>query len=364
MAGPALYFKKRGAIVAADKQNTQEKPEEQSAEKCPVPPEQKRTFFRKIREKWANAQGTSALLGIIVLFIGLSIASPFFLSLYNIRNILVQMSVVSLLAGGVTFVILTAGIDLSTAANLALVGTVVGVLTVKAGVPAGYAMIIGVAIGGAVGLFNGVLISKVGLPALIVTLGGLTLWRGLAFQVVGGYDISGMVDAIGFIGRGNIFYIPMPVIIMFGYYIVTSLTLKHTKLGRYVYALGSNEEAARRSGINVSKYKIFVYIICGVSAGLAALVLIGRLDSSGGKIATNWELDAIAAVILGGTSLFGGRGNIWGSLLGALLMTMIRNGMNLLGISPFIQMITLGLVIIGAVWIDVIRLRGFKMSRA
>lgn len=329
----------------------------------PVPSGTERTFLQRLRDKWVHAQGISVLLGIIVLFIGLSIASPFFLSIYNIRNILVQMSVVSLLAGGATFVILTAGIDLSAAANLALVGTVVGVLTVKAGVPAWAAMLIGVTIGGSVGLFNGVLISKVGLSALIVTLGGLTLWRGLAFQVVGGYDISGMVKTISFMGMGNILFFPMPVIIMFGYYILASLVLKHTKLGRYVYALGSNEEAARRSGINVAKYKIFVYVICGISSGLAALVLIGRLDSSGGKIATNWELDAIAAAILGGTSLFGGRGNIWGSLLGALLMTMIRNGMNLLGISPFIQMITLGLVIISAVWIDIIRLRGFRMMK-
>ena len=322
------------------------------------------SFWKRVKERFPQTQGNSAILGIVILFIALSIASPYFLSFYNIRNILVQMSVVALLAGGVTFVIITGGIDLSTAANLALVGTTVGVLTVKIGMPSGLAMVIGLAIGAGVGLFNGVLVAKVGLPALIVTLGGLTLWRGLAFQVTGGYDISGMVNSISFLGMGSIWIIPMPIFVMFAYYIFASFILKHTKLGRYIYALGSNEEGARRAGINVSQYKIFVYVICGLSAGLAALVLIGRLDSSGGKIANNFELDAIAAVILGGTSMFGGRGNIWGSLLGALLMAMIRNGMNLLGISPFIQMITLGLVIVGAVWGDVIRLSGFKLVKS
>ena len=166
-----------------------------------------------------------------------------------------------------------------------------------------------------------------------------------------------MVNLISFLGRGELSIVPMPIVIMFLYYFIASAVLKHTQLGRYTYAIGSNEEAARRAGIPIPRYKIAVYVICGLSAGLAAMVLIGRLDSSGGKIASGFELDAIAAVILGGTSLFGGRGVIWGSLLGALLMTMIRNGMNLLGISPFLQMITLGLVIIGAVWLDVIRQR-------
>ncbi len=315
------------------------------------------TFLRIQR-----AQGASAVLGIVLLFVLLTIASPYFLSISNLVGILVQMSVVALLAGGVTLVILTGGIDLSIAANLALVGTTVGVLTVKLGIPAGLAMLAGVAIGACVGLFNGALVAKVGLPSFIVTLGGLTLWRGLAYQVTNGFDISGMVGPVAFLGRGQIAYVPMPIFVMFAFFIVGSLMLRHTKLGRYIYALGSNEEGARRAGINVTLYKLLVYVVCGGAAGLAGIVLIGRLDSSGGKIGTNFELDAIAAVILGGTSLFGGRGNIWGSLLGALLMAMIRNGMNLLGISPFIQMITLGVVIIGAVWIDVLRQRAFAKA--
>lgn len=308
-------------------------------------------------KRLARTDGVSAVLGIVVLFVGLSILSPYFLIPRNLTNVLVQMSVTALLAGGQTFVILTAGIDLSVAAVAALAGATVGMVTTRFGVDPMLGILLGLLIGSAVGLFNGLAVAKAGLPAFIVTLGGYTLWRGVAYQVTGGYDISGMPEIIGFLGRGRIGPIPLPIVIMFGYYILAAAILKHTKLGRYVYAIGSNEEAGHRAGIPVDWYKTAVYVICGFSAGLAAIVLIGRLDSSGGKIASGYELDAIAAVVLGGTSLFGGRGSIWGTLLGALLMAMIRNGMNLLGVSPFLQMITLGLVIIGAVWLDVIRQR-------
>ena len=319
--------------------------------------------FRGLAGRLIRTDGASAMLGIIVLFIGLSLLTPYFLTPRNITNLLVQMSVIALLAGGQTFVILTGGIDLSVAAIAALAGASVGHLTARMGLDPLAGVTLGLLIGSAVGLLNGLLVAKAGLPAFIVTLGGFTLWRGLAWQVTGGYDVSGMVDLISFLGRGDLFFIPMPIVIMFLYYFIAAAVLKHTRLGRYTYAIGSNEEAARRAGIPIPRYKIAVYIICGLSAGLAAMVLIGRLDSSGGKIASGFELDAIAAVILGGTSLFGGRGVIWGSLLGALLMTMIRNGMNLLGISPFLQMITLGLVIIGAVWLDVIRQRRVNPGR-
>lgn len=307
-----------------------------------------------------RADAASALVGILALFIILTSISPYFLTSNNLTNVLVQTSVVALLAGGQTFVILIGGIDLSVAAVTALCGSTIGMLTIRYGLDPYLGILLGLAIGMAVGLFNGWMVAKIGLPAFIITLGGYTMWRGLAFQVTGGYDISGMSAPIVFLGQGKLGSIPMPIIVMLCYYIVAFLVLRHTRLGRYTYALGSNEEAARRAGIPVARYKMAVYIVCGFSVGLAAMVLIGRLDSSGGKLASGWELDAIAAVILGGTSLFGGRGNILGSLLGALLMTIIRNGMNLLGISPFLQMITLGAVIVGAVWLDVIRLRSFN----
>ncbi len=300
-----------------------------------------------------------AALGVALVFVLLSVLSPYFLTSDNILTILVQTAVVAILAGGQTFVILTAQIDLATAATTALAGGVVGMLMVHSGLNPYVGIVMCLAIGGAVGLFNGVLVALARLPAFIVTLAGLSLWRGLAFQLTGGYESSPMPDAIGSLGRGEIGPIPVPVVIMLGCYGTMALILRQTKLGRYLYAIGSNEDAARLAGIRVQPYKIAAFVISGLSSGLAGVVLIGRLDSSGGTIAQGLELDAIAAVVLGGTSLFGGRGSIWGSLLGAVLMATIRNGMDLLQISPFLQLVTLGLVILLAVGLDVLRVRRF-----
>jgi ribose transport system permease protein len=217
------------------------------------------------------------------------------------------------------------------------------------------AITVAFALGTAVGIFNGYLVAYVGIPAFIVTLGGLTLWRGLAFDLTGGFDQAGLPSPLPFIGQGNFLDIPMPTLITVVFYVLMAFVLSSTKLGRYVYAIGSNEAGARQMGINIRRVKMAVYVVCGLSCALAAMVLAGRMDSTSGKMAGNAELDAIAAVILGGTSLFGGRGSIWGSLLGAVLITMIRNGMNLLEISQFKQMMAIGAVVIIAVWIDVIR---------
>jgi ribose transport system permease protein len=260
------------------------------------------------------------------------------------------------LAGGQTFVILTGGVDLAVGALTALAGAIAGHMMIKLGIDPYIAILAAFAIGAVVGLFNGYLVAFVGIPSFIVTLGGLTLWRGLAFDATGGFDMSGLPDPFPFIGYGELFdLIPMPIVVMALFYITMSFVLSSTKLGRYVYAIGSNEMGARQVGINIRWYKLSVYVVSGLCCALAAIVLIGRMDSSSGKIAQMFELDAIAAVILGGTSLFGGRGSIIGSLLGAILITMIRNGMNLLEISQFKQMMAIGAVVIIAVWIDVIR---------
>lgn len=298
-----------------------------------------------------------ALIAVIVLAAVLSVATEHFLSQRNLTNVLVQATVIALLAGGQTFVILMAGIDLSIASVAALVGALIGMWTVQQGLDPYLGIVLGIAMGAAIGVLNGTLITKVGLPPLIVTLGGLSLWRGLGFELTGGFDLSGMAAPIAAMGRGTLFSVPMPIILLFAYYITASFVLSHTKFGRYLYAIGSNEESARQAGIQVDRYKIGAYMVCSASGAFAALVLIGRQDSSGGKIAMDFELDAIAAVILGGTSLFGGRGSIWGSLLGALLISMIRNGLNLLGVSAFMQMIALGIVIVVAIWLDVVRVR-------
>ena len=302
------------------------------------------------RQEWYGA-----LVAVLVLGILLSLASPYFLTTGNLSNVLVQASVIALLAGGQTFVILTSGVDLAVGAVTALAGAVAGHLMIKLGVDPYLAMLVALAIGSAVGLFNGYLVAFVGIPSFIVTLGGLTLWRGLAFESTGGFDNAGLPDPFPFIGYGDLFGVPMPTLIMVACFILMAFVLSSTKLGRYVYAIGSNEMGARQVGINIRWYKLGVYVVSGLACGLAAIVLMARMDSSSGKMAQNFELDAIAAVILGGTSLFGGRGSIWGSLLGAILITMIRNGMNLLEISQFKQMMAIGAVVIVAVWIDVLR---------
>ena len=302
------------------------------------------------RQEWYGA-----LVAVLVLGAFLSVASPYFLTTGNLSNVLVQASVIALLAGGQTFVILTSGVDLSVGAVTALAGAIAGHLMIKMGIDPYVAILAALAIGMAVGGFNGYLVAFVGIPSFIVTLGGLTLWRGLAFDATGGFDNAGLPDPFPFIGYGTVFGVPMPTVIMVLMFILMAFVLSSTKLGRYVYAIGSNEMGARQVGINIRWYKLGVYVVSGLACGLAAVVLMARMDSSSGKMAQNFELDAIAAVILGGTSLFGGRGSIWGSLLGAVLITMIRNGMNLLEISQFKQMMAIGAVVIIAVWIDVLR---------
>jgi ribose transport system permease protein len=302
------------------------------------------------RQEWYGA-----LVAVLVLSVLLTLASPYFLTTGNLSNILVQSSVIALLAGGQTFVILTGGVDLAVGALTALAGAVAGHLMIKLGVSPAAAIAAAFGIGAAVGLFNGYLVAFVGIPSFIVTLGGLTLWRGLAFESTGGFDNAGMPDPLPFLGYGEFLGIPMPILITGIFYIAMAFVLSSTKLGRYVYAMGSNEMGARQVGINIRWYKLGVYVTSGLCCALGAVVLMARMDSSSGKMAQMFELDAIAAVILGGTSLFGGRGSIWGSLLGAVLITMIRNGMNLMEISQFKQMMAIGAVVIVAVWIDVIR---------
>ncbi len=302
------------------------------------------------RQEWYGA-----LVAVLVLGALLSVASPYFLTTGNLSNILVQASVIALLAGGQTFVILTGGVDLAVGALTALAGAVSGYMMVKLGIDPYIAIAAALAIGAAVGVFNGYLVAFVGIPSFIVTLGGLTLWRGMAFEATGGFDNAGLPDPLPFLGYGELLGIPMPILITAIYFVVMAFVLSSTKLGRYVYAMGSNEMGARQVGINIRWYKLSVYVVSGLSCALGAIVLMARMDSSSGKMAQMFELDAIAAVILGGTSLFGGRGSIWGSLLGAVLITMIRNGMNLLEIAQFRQMMAIGAVVIIAVWIDVIR---------
>ncbi|PGY06611.1 ribose ABC transporter permease [Bacillus sp. AFS031507] len=292
---------------------------------------------------------------LILLCVVLSFTAPNFLETANMLNVLKQVSIIAVLAAGMTIVILTGGIDLSVGSTVALSG-VISVMVSSAGVNPVIAMISGVAVGYAVGLINGFFTAKTKLPAFIVTLGSFTYVRGLAYVISGGYPIVLQNETFKFIGGGAIFGIPTPIYIMVFVYMVMFYVLKYTMFGRHIYAIGGNEEAARLTGIKVEKSLINVYSISGLLAGLGGVVLAGRLYSGQPTAGQMYELDAIAAVILGGTSLTGGKGKIQATIIGVLIMGVISNGLTLMDVNYYWQLVVKGGVIVAAVLLD--RLRG------
>ncbi len=291
------------------------------------------------------------LIGLLVLSAILWILTPHFLTVSNLLNIAQQTSINAIIAVGMTFVIITAGIDLSVGSIMAFSGVVLA-WAIQSGVPLPLALLIGLAVGLVCGVVNGLLITLGKLPPFISTLGMMSVARGAALLFTQGRPISGFSNTFRLLATGEILYIPTPVIIMIFVYIVAHYILTHTKLGRYTYAMGGNEEAAVLSGVNVRMYKTIVYGLCGMLSGLAAIILTARLNSAQSIAGIMYELDAIAATVIGGTSLVGGEGTILGTLIGALIMGVLRNGLNLLGISSFVQQTVIGSVIIIAVLID------------
>jgi ribose transport system permease protein len=292
------------------------------------------------------------LIGLVVLCIVLWILTPRFLTVPNLLNVAQQTSINAIIAVGMTFVIITAGIDLSVGSIVAFSGVVLGSV-LHAGVPVPVAIVIGLGVGLVCGLANGLLITRGNLPPFISTLGMMSVLRGAALLYTGGRPITGFSESFRFISK-DIFHIPFPIIIMAFVYIVAHFVLKRTKLGRYTYAIGGNEEAAVLSGVNVEFYKAMVYGVCGMLSGLAAIVLTARLNSAQPIAGMMYELDAIAATVIGGTSLMGGEGRIRGTLIGALIMGVLRNGLILLGVSSYLQQTVIGGVIIIAVLFDML----------
>ena len=288
-------------------------------------------------------------LGFLIL--ALSLLSPYFLSTANLLNVLRQVSINAILALGMTVVILKGGIDLSVGSLLALAGALTAGFALS-GFPPPLAMGLGVGIAVALGTLQGLLVAYAGLPPFIVTLAGLTAFRGLTLVYTDGRPITGLPDPFLFLGNGTLLGIPVPVMVMLSFLLLTHLLLQNTALGRYLYAIGGNEEAARLSGVPVARIKVFAYAYSGLAAGLAALVLTGRLNSAQPTAGTGFELDAIAAAVVGGTSLAGGRGTAWGTFLGALIIGVLNNGMNLLNVSSFYQLIAKGAVIVLALLVD------------
>ena len=296
--------------------------------------------------------------GIVIAFIIicaiLTILSPVFLSITNILNIVRQSSIFGIMAIGMTFIILTGGIDLSVGSILAIAGAVAAGM-LKSGVGMLPVVLVALLIGIGCGLANGLLITIGRIAPFVVTLGMMSIARSLTLIFTKGYPISGFNETYRFIGGGDILSVPVPIIIFIMTVVIAWLILTQTRLGRYTYAIGGNEETVKLSGINSNFYKTIVYIISGIASAISALILTSRLNSAEPVAGQGYELDVIAAVVIGGTSLSGGRGGVWGTLIGALLIGVINNGMNLLGISPYFQLFVKGLIIIGAVLLDRLR---------
>jgi len=291
------------------------------------------------------------LAGLLAMVVLLWALTPHFLTISNLLNVAEQATIIAIIAVGMTFVILTGGIDLSVGSVLAFSGVVMA-SSLQHSVPLPLGLAIGLGVGLTCGLVNGMLITVGRLPPFIATLGMMSVARGAALMFTEGRPISGFSETFRALATDEVLRIPAPVLIMIGVYLMAHFVLGRTKLGRYTYAIGGNEEAALLSGINVRLYKTIVYGLAGMLAGLAAILLTARLNSAQPIAGMNYELDAIAATVIGGTSLLGGEGTVIGTLIGALIMAVLRNGLNLLGVSSFIQQVVIGSVIILAVLID------------
>ncbi|MDE4085576.1 ribose ABC transporter permease [Planococcus maritimus] len=298
-------------------------------------------------------QKIAPFIGLILIIIIITAINPSFLSMSNILNVLRQVSINALIAFGMTFVILTGGIDLSVGSILALTGAVTAGM-MASGIDPILAMLLGLFLGAVLGAINGVIIAKGKVAPFIATLATMTIYRGLTLVYTEGRPISGLGDSVAFqmLGKGYFLGIPVPVVTMLISFGILYFILKKTTFGRRVYAVGGNEEASVLSGINADRIKIYVYSLVGALAGLASLILTSRLNSAQPTAGQMFELDAIAAVVLGGTSLTGGRGWIVGTLIGALIIGVLNNGLNLIGVSSFFQQVVKGAVILLAVLLD------------
>lgn len=306
-------------------------------------------------------------IGILVVLVALVLLmatiAPNFATVENLLNIARSISINAILAAGMTFVILTGGIDLSVGSIVAVSG-VVGVLTAMSDMPSPVAVLIGVLAGAAAGLINGLLTAYLSLAAFIVTLGTMTFMRGLGYTMTDGQPIVSSTLNFRDLGNGYIAGIPVPVVVMVIVYLVSWFILERTPYGRHIYAVGGNPEAARLAGVNVKRVITSVYVLGGACAGLAGVIFAARVVSAQPTAGTGYELDAIAAVVLGGTSLMGGRGRIYGTLIGSIILGVLSTGLILMNVPFFTQLLIKGAVIILAVAIDSLKQRPLRLRRA
>jgi ribose transport system permease protein len=319
---------------------------------------QKRSLFRSDAMQTILAFG-----GLIVLFVVFSLASPNFFQFSNIVGILLATAVNGVLALGVTFIIITAGIDLSVGTVMTLSAVMTGVFITFWGLPVPLGVLAGLGTGALAGLFNGVVIAKMRIPPFVATLGMLYIAKGLSL-VISGLKPIYFTDTPAFtqIAMGSVlgaiipgFDIPNAVLILFGAAIIAHLILTKTVLGRYTFALGSNEEATRLSGVNVDLWKMAVYALGGTFAGLGGVLIAARLNSAQPALGAGYELDAIAAVVIGGTSLSGGEGTILGTIIGAFVISVLTNGLRILSVPQEWQIVVTGGIVILAVYLDILR---------
>jgi len=316
-----------------------------------------------------------AKYGIFLIFAAMVLVawvmSPAFVTTTNIINVVRQMSVVGLIALGVTGVIVSAGIDLSSGSVVGLSAVVAASLAQQAGysaarypglqVPLICAILAACAVGALVGLINGSLVAKTHIPPFIATLGTYTAIRGAALLYTSGRPVSDLTDEYNFIGQGAVLGLPVPILILIVMAIVTHILYAHTKFGKYVYAIGGNEQAARVSGINTGKYKMLIYVYAGFLAGIAGLMVSARIGSGQPGLGVGYELDAIAAAVIGGSSLSaGGIGTVAGTIVGALIIGVLNNILDLTNVSAYWQQIVKGCIIVGAVILDQLKHRGSK----
>lgn len=296
--------------------------------------------------------GAYRLLAAIVLALALTFASDVFPTWGNLLNVLRQTALLFLIASGLTLVILTAGLDLSVGANVALSACLAASVIKGTGSPL-LGVLVGVGCGSLVGLFNGTLVTLLRIPSFIATYGTMWILTGITYYYMGGETIHGFPPGFRQFGIGYLFGIPIPVYVMILFLAIGTFFAERTVWGRQVYAVGANPEAARLSGVPVERRLLLVYAVSGAMAGLASLIILARINSAQGDLGEDLTLPAIAAVLIGGTSLFGGSGTVSGTLIGALILTLVVNGMNLLQINASWQPLATGVIVLLAVWIDI-----------
>lgn len=299
-------------------------------------------------------------LSLVVLFVGLSLASPYFLTQTNLASVVRQTAVINIMALGMTMVIIAGGIDLSVGAILAM-GGLLGTMAMERGYPIPVGVLIGILTGLFWGLVNGLLITRLKIAPFIVTLGTLGIVRGLTLIISNGLPVHRIPQEFSYLGEGNLLGVPFVLWLLVVCAAATHFLLEHTRLGRYAFAIGSNPEAALYAGVPVAFHTTAVYALCGLLTGLAGMIEASRLMTGQPTAGQGYELQVIAAVVIGGGSLRGGEGSVIGTLIGAFIMGLLSNGSDLLGISPYLQQAIIGAVIILAVTVDELRKR--KLAR-